>query len=218
MKIDHITFVAKSLNQASEYARRTFGVKIPVGGAHPLMGTHNLLTRITPDVFLEFIAIDPYAAPPARARWFALDRLTREGALDEAPRLFGWVASLPGCVQHATRLGAQHPLALSRGDLHWTFCLRDDGEAEEGGAMPHFLEWSEGRSPVDRMPDTGIRLKKLTVEHPQICTLATKFGELGWDELQGSNELVRWSKGNQPGLVAEFDTPLGELRINGGNL
>ena len=69
MKLDHIAFAAHSLDQANDYALRLFGVKLPAGGAHPLMGTHNLLTRIASGVFLEFIAIDP--AERAGLRWTA---------------------------------------------------------------------------------------------------------------------------------------------------
>ncbi|WP_393939598.1 VOC family protein [Piscinibacter sakaiensis] len=53
------------------------------GGAHPHMGTHNRLLRLGDHCYLEVIAIDPAAPPPARARWFGLDRL----APDAAPRL-----------------------------------------------------------------------------------------------------------------------------------
>ena len=37
------------------------------------MGTHNRLLGLGTNVYLEVIAIDTEAAPPARPRWFSLD-------------------------------------------------------------------------------------------------------------------------------------------------
>src|SRR3954469_7122628 len=72
-ELDHITVAARSLAQGLAYLRDALGVDLPYGGAHPRMATHNHLLRLGPALFLELIAIDPTAPPPARPRWFQLD-------------------------------------------------------------------------------------------------------------------------------------------------
>src|SRR5262249_53180740 len=73
LQLDHIAIAADSLAAGVAYAEAALGVKIPYGGAHPLMGTHNHLLRLGDNVFLEIIAPDPAAGPLTRRRWFALD-------------------------------------------------------------------------------------------------------------------------------------------------
>ena len=85
LKLDHITVVARTLEEGSEYIRNALGIDMPEGGAHPRMGTHNKLMSLGPDVFLELIAVDPNAEKPGRARWFDLDRF------NGSPHLGTWV-------------------------------------------------------------------------------------------------------------------------------
>ena len=121
MRLDHITFACSSLEQAAMFGRAEFRVELPAGGRHPAMGTHNLLTRIAPGVFLEFIAIDPNASAPARPRWFALDRLSASGALADGPRLLGWVAShddLQAARENQPQL-VPPAITLTRDALSW---------------------------------------------------------------------------------------------------
>lgn len=215
LKIDHIAFVAQSLDQANEYALRLFGVKLPVGGRHPLMGTHNLLTRIAPGVFLEFIAVDPEAPPPNRTRWFALDRLMQEGKLEDAPRLFGWVASLPGLARDVVDSPQHELLEVSRGDLRWHFFHRRDGEAEADGCLPAIIDWASGKSPVDKMQDVGIRLNRFQLAHPEIAAIREKLHRLGWDASSPENCDVEFVHAAQPALTLLLDTPNGRVQIEG---
>lgn len=218
MKLDHIAFVAQSLEQAQAYAAQRFGVTLPAGGKHPSMGTHNLVTRIAPGVFLEFIAIDPEAAPPNRARWFALDRLMREGALEEAPQLFGWVASVPDLARNASESPQHALLEVTRGDLRWHFFHRKDGEAEAGGCWPALIDWAGGQSPVDRMQDVGLRLHQFQLAHPEMAAIREKFHQLGWDAAGAENRSVELTDAARPGLTLVLDTPNGRVEIEGGGL
>ena len=218
MKLDHIAFVAQSLEQARAYALKRFGVELPAGGKHPLMGTHNLVTRIAPGVFLEFIAIDPEAPPPNRARWFALDRLMREGALEEAPRLFGWVASVPDLARNASESPQHELLEVTRGDLRWHFFHRKDGEAEAGGCWPALIDWAGGQSPGDRMQDVGLRLHQFQLAHPEVTALREKLHQLGWDAAGAENRSVELADAARPGLTLVLDTPNGRVQIEGGGL
>ena len=219
MKLDHIAFAAQSLDQAHAYASRLFGVALPVGGKHPLMGTHNLVTRIAPGVFLEFIAIDPEAPPPNRTRWFALDRLRQEGKLEEAPRLCGWVASLPDLARNNAIKSPQHELLeVSRGDLRWHFFHRKDGEAEAGGCVPAMIDWAGGQSPADKMQDVGIRLNRFQLAHPEMAVIRAKFDGLGWDASAPENRHVEFVDAARPALTLVLDTPNGQVQIEGGGL
>ena len=219
MKIDHIAFAAQSLDQAKAYASQLFGVALPAGGKHPLMGTHNLVTRIAPGVFLEFIAIDPEALAPNRARWFALDRLMREGKLEGAPRLFGWDASLPGLARNNAIQSPQHELLeVSRGDLRWHFFHRADGEPEAGGCLPAFIDWAGGKSPADRMQDVGLRLNRFQLAHPEMAAIRTRLHGLGWAAASPENRYVEFTDAAVPALTLVLDTPNGRVQIEGGGL
>ena len=219
MKIDHIAFAAQSLDQAKAYASQLLGVELPAGGKHPLMGTHNLVTRIAPGVFLEFIAIDPDAPPPNRTRWFALDRLMQEGKLEDAPRLFGWVASLPDLARNTAIRSPQHELLeVSRGDLRWHFFHRKDGEAEAGGCVPAMIDWAGGQSPADKMQDVGIRLNRFQLAHPEMAAIRAKFDGLGWDASAPENRHVEFVDAARPALTLVLDTPNGQVQIEGGGL
>ena len=218
LKLDHIAFVAQSLEQAQAYAAQRFGVELPAGGKHPLMGTHNLVTRIAPGVFLEFIAIDPEAAAPNRTRWFALDRLTREGTLEEAPRLFGWVASVPDLARNVSESPQHELLEVTRGDLRWHFFQRSDGEAEAGGCWPALIDWAGGQSPVGRMQEVGLRLNQFQLAHPEMPGIRAKLQGLGWDASEPENRYVELSEAARPALTLVLDTPNGLVQIEGGGL
>ncbi|MDF1855396.1 MAG: VOC family protein [Pseudooceanicola sp.] len=82
---DHLVVIAATLAAGLDHVERQIGLRLPPGGAHPLMGTHNHLIRLGESGFLEVIAPDPDAAPPSRPRWFELDQPP------ETPRLAHWV-------------------------------------------------------------------------------------------------------------------------------
>jgi hypothetical protein len=42
--LDHLTVAALTLDEGVEHVRRSLGVVMPPGGAHPLMGTHKILS------------------------------------------------------------------------------------------------------------------------------------------------------------------------------
>jgi hypothetical protein len=53
--IDHIVITAPDLEVGAEFVRQTLGVIPQSGGAHPRMGTHNLLLRLGDSLYLEVI-------------------------------------------------------------------------------------------------------------------------------------------------------------------
>jgi hypothetical protein len=84
MRLDHLAVSAMSLEEGVAHVEAALGVALAPGGQHPLMATHNRLLGLG-DVYLEVIAADPAAPPPARPRWFDLDRFRG------TPRLTNWI-------------------------------------------------------------------------------------------------------------------------------
>lgn len=162
LKLDHITVVARNLEEGCLHIKKTLGINMPSGGAHPRMGTHNCLLSLGPACFLELIAIDPSAKSPDRPRWFDLDHFDRE------PVLSTWVigtkdirATLP--LAHP-RSG--HAVEITRGDLTWLISIANDGSMPLEGAFPTLIEWPDGDHPASKMIDLGCRMETLSIEHP----------------------------------------------------
>src|SRR3954468_10110690 len=82
--LDHLTVAALTLEQGAAHIQRALGVKIPPGGSHPQMGTHNHLMLLGDGIFLELIAPDP-AVTPQRTRWFGLDDPAMRARLENSP-------------------------------------------------------------------------------------------------------------------------------------
>lgn len=163
--IDHLVIAAETLDQGVAWAEARLGTTFATGGAHPAMGTHNRLMRIG-DIYLEVIAIDPAARLPERARWFGLDTFSGQ------PRLITWVARVPNL--DAALSGAPcpaQPMALSRGDLVWQFGVGPNGALCHAGAYPCLIEWQGNAHPLPRLPETPLRLVRLSVALPDSVSL-----------------------------------------------
>jgi hypothetical protein len=213
--LDHLVVVARTLDQGVQWCEATLGVTPGPGGHHPLMGTHNRLLDISSPVFerayLEIIAIDPDAAPPARARWFGMDDPALQARVEKAPQLLHWVARSDMLDMHrwglvASGLNPGEPVAASRdtaaGRLQWRLLVRDDGQLPCGGSLPTLIEW-QGRHPTESMPDAGLRLLSLVVRGlpAQAAEVLRPRG-------------VRLLQDGGPVLSAVLSTPLGEVTLS----
>jgi hypothetical protein len=169
--VDHLVVAAPTLDEGAAWCEATLGVVPGAGGKHPLMGTHNRLLKVAtetfPNAYLEIIAIDPQAPPPARARWFGLDEIDLTGG----PRLIHLVARSTMLDMHRWGLiavGCQpgEPVSASRetphGRLAWQILLRDDGWLDCGGALPTLIQW-QGRHPAEAIPESGVTLRWLAL-------------------------------------------------------
>lgn len=188
MAFDHLVIGAANLRQGVDWAVERLGVALPPGGAHPRMGTHNRLTALGPDSFLEVIAVDPDGEPPARPRWFALDDAAQRARLELCPRLLTWVAGtddIEASLARARDAGADlgRPVEMTRGDLTWLISIRDDGALAEMGTLPALIQWSDGVNPANRMTDLGLRLDWLELRHPDPAKLETVLQAIGADHL-----------------------------------
>ena len=171
--LDHLVLGAASLESGGIAFERRAGVRLPPGGAHPRMGTHNRLTRLGDDgAFLELIAIDPAAPAPARPRWFGLDEPDTAERVAEGFALLTWVvavADLDAALDRARAAGVDAGRAIEqeRGELRWRIALPEDGSRVEGGVFPALIEWPPGTAAASRIADLGLRLRTLRLTHPE---------------------------------------------------
>ncbi len=175
LALDHLAVLAPTLETGLAHVRACLGVDVPPGGKHPAMGTHNHVARLGPDSYLEVIAIDPTAPRPPRARWFGLDAL----APTTPPRLGTWIvrtdtldaalAALPGVSGPA--------IAMTRDTLSWRINVADDGSLPYDGIFPTLIGWPPGPWPGTSMPDLGLKLERLVLEHPQCDEIERALSE-----------------------------------------
>jgi hypothetical protein len=202
LRLDHLAVAATALDDGAAAVEAALGLPLAPGGRHPHMATHNRLLHLG-DIYLEVIAPDPGQPRPAWPRWFDLDRFTGP------PRLTNWVAASDDLDADiaAAPAGIGVPVALARGDLRWRMAVPADGVLPLGGAFPALIAWDGPAHPVQRLPDVGARLARLTIAHPQAGALrAALAGRL-------HDPRIAVVDGPRLALSAQIATPLGLRRL-----
>lgn len=174
LHFDHIVVSAERLEDGVAYVEDVLGVTLAPGGKHPGMGTHNQLMHLG-EIYLEVIATDPEAAPPAQPRWFDLDDFKG------APRLTNWMThctNLPKAVDLAPEHGVEIK-RMTRGDLAWDVAVSADGRLPFEGGFPGMIDWGETAHPTTRLPDIGCRLARWEVSHPEGAALSAALAAMG---------------------------------------
>ena len=200
LTFDHIAISAGTLQEGVDWVEAALGVTMAGGGKHPLMATHNRLLGLG-DLYLEVIAIDPDGDTPPQPRWFDLDRFTGP------PRLTNWVARTDDIdAEIATAPpGIGIPLSLARGDYRWKMAVPPDGILPFDGAYPALIQWLNALHPTQTLPDSGVRLKSLTIAHPGAETLRAA--------LRLYEPRLHLEEGPVKHLSATFETPNGERTL-----
>ncbi len=225
--LDHLVVLAPSLASGVAWAEATLGITPGPGGEHPLMGTHNRLLRLNTGsnepatqpggAYLEIIAINPAATPtlpPPARRWFDMDDpALRERVAQTGPQLVHWVARVPAL---AAALQAWRELGIDRGEaqaasrptpaglLQWQISLRPDGQRLFDGCLPTLIEWGP-HHPTAAMPDSGLALQSLALQHPQATLLQAACQAIGLHEVLITDGPAR--------LSAHLGTPRGLLTL-----
>lgn len=203
---DHLVVACADLEQGSAWAVETLGAEPQPGGQHATMGTHNRLLKLGPRVYLELLAIDPQAAPPAHPRWFALDDPAVQARAARSPFLLTWVASTTDIVEAVTRVPALgEPRAFTRNAHAWRLTVTEDGALPFGGVLPAAIEWS-GAHPCDALEERGCALVELRLSHPVATSVLPLFREL---RIAGPVQL----KPGPKSLCAVLRTPRGEVEL-----
>ena len=220
-QLDHLVVAARTLEEGVAWCKTTLGVQPGPGGEHALFGTHNRLLKLTceaaPQAYLEIIAIHPTLRPARVAplkRWFDLDDPQLQHSLaTEGPQLIHWVANVP-------RLNPVHTACLAQGMdpgrillasrptpaglLQWHITVRDDGQRLWDGCLPTLIQWGDTH-PTSAMPDSGVRLQRVVVRHPDVARLGSAFDTIG---LSGID-----IHPGEASLQAHLDTPAGPVLL-----
>ena len=201
--LDHLVIAAGDLQEGCDWFTDRTRLGLSPGGVHPLMGTHNRLLGLGPDAYLEVIAIDPAARGPDHPRWFDLDR--RSGP----PALRTWVVrvnDLDAALAGAPA-GSGTPRAFERGDLRWRMAVPVDGRLPFDNLFPALIEWQTEAHPAPRLPDAGVRLQGLRLEHPQAHALASALAVI----LDDPRVVV--AQAPLPAISAVLEMPAGPARL-----
>ena len=195
MILDHLAVAGETLEEASVHIEQALGVSLQEGGKHDKFGTHNRLLGLRDGLYLEAIAVDPQASKPQRTRWFDLDRFEGE------PCLTNWICRVPDIEAALTVFpnGAGQSIELTRGALRWRMALPPNGQLPFDNLFPALIQWEGDMHPARMLLDSGYRLRRLIVCHPDAPVLVRNLGEL---------EHVVFDDG-PAALRAEFDTPHG---------
>jgi hypothetical protein len=216
-ELDHIVVAAASLDAGAAWVEARLGVRPLAGGRHAAMGTHNALLKLGPRAYLEVIAIDPDAPPPACPRWFSLDEPEMRARLAAAPALVTWVVRTPSLAAACARvpdLGEIVPMA--RDAFRWKISVPESGALPWGGILPTAIQWEAGdegvlRHPCDVLPDSGCALVSLQLSHPAAVLgtagIVAMFREL---RIAGPVDL----KSGPKRLAAIIGTPDGEVELS----
>ncbi|WP_370303956.1 VOC family protein, partial [Pseudooceanicola sp.] len=97
-------------------------------------------------------------------------------------------------------LGA--PVALGRDDLRWLMSAPKDGVLPFDNCHPALIQWQSLTHPSAMLEESGCRLRRLTVRHPEADSLQALLRPL----LDDRRVMVETGA---PALSAEFDTPHG---------
>ncbi|WBU58296.1 VOC family protein [Paracoccus sediminicola] len=191
LEFDHLVIAAETLEAGEAWLAERLKAAPEPGGKHGFMGTHNRVWRLGAREYIELIAIDPEAAAPDRPRWFGLD------SFSGLPRLVAWVCRTGNLKppEGATVTDA------ARGDLRWRIAIPDSGVSGSDGLEPLRIAWGDGPHPADAMPDHGLRLIGLDLDHPAPPRLNIK------------DPRVRISRADEPRLVAHISTPQGKVTL-----
>lgn len=222
--VDHLIVLASDLVTGVQWCERVLGTTPAAGGEHPLMGTHNRILNLSSPqhsrAYLEIIAIDPGAAraiPASARRWFDLnDAALQQQVALHGPQLIHWVASVPDAGTGSAALAVLGldrgaPIAASRptpsGLLRWRITVREDGQRLLDGCLPTLIEWG-AEHPCDSLPDSGVHLNALVLEHSQSATLQAACAALG---VAAS---IAITPACIPRITAHLSTPCGPVELS----
>ena len=200
--LDHIIVLTEDLTRFRSQFEAETGVALTVGGAHPGIGTANLLASIGDGVYMEFMGPDPALDPPRGLG----ARLAAQGA----PRIGGFAArtadigATAAAVEAAGLAGA--PTAGSRAApdgsvIAWT-TLFTAGH-DYGDQVPFFIDWGATPHPSTTSA-RGLELLSFEVVHPGPDRLSDLYRRIGV-----SVNVVEGA----PGFRLRMRTPRGEQAL-----
>ena len=209
--LDHLVVAARTVEEGAQWLEARMGAPTVPGGKHVLMGTQNRLMALSGGAYLEVIAVDPDAPPPARPRWFGLDSPATRARLEAGPALIHWVVRTDDIdaarAAFADLVG--DVLDLGRGEYRWRIGVPADGSLPAAGAFPTLIQWQGERHPCAALPASGCRLDRLTIRCPGAVARGASLRALGLPE----EAPVRFADGEATGISALLRSPRGVVLL-----
>lgn len=199
-RLDHLVVAARTLQDGVAWAEGRLGATLSPGGEHEVFGTHNALLSLGEDAYLEVIAVNPAAPPPARPRWFGLGTPEMRDRLEGGPALIHWIARVENLQP------APDVLELSRGDYRWRLTVPADGSLPMYGVSPSLISWLTP-TPAARLPGAGVRLVTLQLGTAYPDRLRARLDALNFE---GDVEVY---EAPQAELQAVLETPRGLITL-----
>ncbi len=202
MILDHLVVGAQTLADAQAHIEGTLGVSMQSGGQHAVFHTHNALLGLEDGLYLEAIAPDPARPAPLRPRWYDLDRF--EGSA----RLSNWAAAVQDMDAELLDMpaGCGAPVDVERGTLSWRMAVSDAGTTPFDNLWPALIEWPANVHPAASLKPSGLRLRRMTLRHPDGAELSAALA------MHISDDRLRIETG-EIGMHAEFTGPQGTCTL-----
>ncbi len=208
-QIDHFVIAAATLEQGVNYLQSQLNVKIPYGGSHPKMGTHNHLMNLG-DTFLEIIAVNPDITPVRTPRWYNLDSPELQQQLKKSPKLITWVIRTSNIEQAVkqTNIPVGGIETVSRGSLTWKITIPEDGSLPEQGIFPTLIQWPDTIRPWENMQNLGYKFTELNVIHDKPDFINNELQNLSLN-----SEKIGITENKTPSLLLTLKDAEGQLKI-----
>ena len=183
-KLDHIVLGALTLEEGTEYVERILQAKLSNVGYHKNMGTHNRVIRISDEVYLEVVAIDPKIKNIKNKKWFNLDNLNLQSKLKKSPQIIGYV------IENKDMSISKYYdpfFEASRANFRWQFAMPTsknnilDSQIIETGVIPSLISW-KSEKPIYQMKKNQFELISLEIRLSEtqnnFNTFLKSFGEI----------------------------------------
>lgn len=208
--LDHIVIGARSLDEGAAFIEKELGVRVPQGGEHRLMGTHNRVMALGEALYLEIIAVNPEAPPPSRPRWFGLDAPSVQERLALGPALLTWVVNVPDMSRLPEKNPYGEALEMKRDHLEWLITVPSDGALPGNGWLPSIIQWKTDGHPAGGMTDLGCSLQKLAIYHRYSRRFYKNLEFVSADRLVDLHPI---DDHEMPHMEAHIRTPDGSVKI-----
>ena len=183
-KLDHIVIGAYTLEEGTEFVETKLQAKLSDIGYHKDMGTHNRVIRISDQIYLEVVALDPQNMILKNRKWFNLDNSNLQLKLKKSPQIIGYVIE-------NERLGISKYydqfFEASRGEYRWHFAMPKlkknilDIGIIETGIIPSLISW-KSKKPIYQMKKNQFELISFEINFLEtqnyIKTFFKMFGEI----------------------------------------
>ena len=193
-KLDHIVLGSFTLEEGTEFLENILQAKLSDIGYHKDMGTHNRVIRISENVYIEVIAIDPKRKNLNNRKWFNLDNSNLQSKLKISPQIIGYV------IENKDRNINKYYdpfFEASRDSYKWQFAMPTfknnilDSEIIEAGIIPSLISWKSDK-PVYQMKKNQFELISLEIRLSEsqkyFNTFFKSFGEIEYVSVSMTKE------------------------------